>query len=142
MTATTEYDSPEALAAELARHPDTESPYSVSFKTRNSTLISIRGRDAEELGERLGLLSAPVGREGDSVLDMISAIDGSLHGGSGAASAPFEGGQVQQQRSLTPPCEACGGDTELRSGTSRSSGKAYKGYFCTVNRDHKPKFVN
>jgi hypothetical protein len=127
------YDSPEALEAALMRTPDVESPYSVSFKTRNSTLISIRGRDAEELAERLGLLSLPVGDDADTVLDMIAAIDKSLHGGSQDA-AP-------QQRSLTPPCETCGGPTEEKSGTSKASGKPYKGYFCLNDRDHKPKFV-
>jgi hypothetical protein len=111
----------------------------VSFKSKNSTLISIRGRDHEELAERLGLLSAPIGAEGDTVLDMIAAIDRDLHGAQAAASSG--GQQSQQQRSLTPPCATCGAETEEKSGTSKSSGKPYKGYFCTRDRDHKPQFV-
>ena len=137
MTATTvEYDTPQALETALLRTPDTESPYSVSFKTPASTLISVRGRDAEELAERLGLLSEPLPPEGGTVLEMIKAIDASIKGG---GDAPFDGGQRQQ--ALTPACKTCGAPTEERTGTSKSSGKPYKGYFCTRDRDHKPEFV-
>ena len=118
--------------------PDPEEPYSVTFKSKNSTLISIRGRNAGELAERLTLLSEPLPPEGGTVLELISAIDRSLH--DGRDETPVSGGQ-QQQQSLTPPCATCGAPTEERSGTSKASGKPYKGYFCIRDRDHKPQFV-
>lgn len=33
------------------------------------------------------------------------------------------------------PCEVCGSPTNFKSGVNKA-GKPYKGYFCTVNKDH------
>ncbi|TVZ01225.1 hypothetical protein EAS64_33645 [Trebonia kvetii] len=138
MSITETYDSPAALEAAVL--PEPEEPLSVSFKTQRGTLISVRGRNAPEWADRLAMISAPIGEEGESVLDMIAAIDATLAGSSASSdSAPFNGGQQQQE--VTPPCPDCGGRTEKREGTSKSTGKPYKGFFCSVNRDHKPNFV-
>lgn len=137
VTTETTYDTP---AADPKLAADTESPYSVSFKTQRGTLVSVRGRDEAELSDRLASLSTPLPPEGGTVLDMIREIDGAL-GGAGAASsgggAPFNGGQ-QQQQSLNP-CPVCGGATQFKEGDN--SRGHWKGYFCQVNKDHKPTFI-
>ena len=37
-------------------------------------------------------------------------------------------------------CAQCGGDTEFREGTN-PAGKKWKAYFCTVEKEHKPKWL-
>lgn len=49
----------------------------------------------------------------------------------GALEEPFEG---------EVPCKACGGKTTYKEFTSKA-GNFVKGYFCNINKDHKPFFV-
>lgn len=112
-----------------------ESPYSLSFKSQRGTLITVRGDTPDELAARLTALSEPLPPDASSVLELVAVVDAALSG----AAASQGGGQQQQQQSLTPKCETCGGATVERSGTNARG--AWKGYFCQVDKDHKPKFV-
>ena len=44
-------------------------------------------------------------------------------------------------RGGTPPCPDCGASSDYREGVGQDTGKAYRGFFCTVNRDHKPQWL-
>ena len=55
-------------------------------------------------------------------------------GGSGPRPAPAPV-VPQANAPKTPPCEACGGATDYRTGVNKN-GKPYTGFFCQGNRDH------
>jgi len=38
-------------------------------------------------------------------------------------------------------CKICGATTSYREGVAKSTGKPWKGYFCTESREHKPFFL-
>ena len=52
------------------------------------------------------------------------------------------GQKPAQQPQATPQvaCSVCGGVAEFKQGTSKT-GKPWKGYFCTVDKDHEPRWV-
>lgn len=119
----------------------TESPFSISFKTNRSTLITVRGDSHDELASRLALMSIPISTPDgpESVVDMIIAIEESIGGSTGGT--PAQGAsRPAQQSSLTPACKTCGGVTAEKSGTSKRGN--WKGYFCTVNKDHDPEWAS
>lgn len=119
----------------------TEAPYSLSFKTNRGTLVTVRGESHAELATNLSMLLVAVGTDDGpmSVMDIIADIEKAMGGsqapqGGGGAPAP-----AQAQVSLTPACETCGGETTEKTGVNRQ-GRAWKGYFCKVNKDHPVKW--
>lgn len=115
----------------------TEAIYSANFRTQRGTGITVRGNTTEDWVYALLDVNKPVDTpEGPlSALDAISSIDAALGGGV----APAQDAASQQQQSLTPACESCGGATLYKEGEN-ARGK-WKGYFCQVSKDHKPKFI-
>lgn len=113
-----------------------EANFSVSFKTQRGTLLTFRGVNAAEVADNILAAQEPATEDGDSLLDVIAQIDAKLGAGAGTGG----GGSAPPQRSISNPCPECGGETEFREGTSKA-GRAYKGYFCLVSRDHKPTFI-
>ena len=121
---------------------NTEAPYSISFKTAKSTLITVRGDDHEELVLNLAKMSLPIRTEDGpaSPIDMIKEIEASIGGpAAGGGQQAAQGGSQAQQGSLTPPCPTCGGATAEKSGAGRRG--PWKGFFCTVNKDHAPQWA-
>lgn len=57
---------------------------------------------------------------------------------------PWAGTDTQQLPASQgpPPCPECGGPRTFKSGTSKKTGNAYKGYFCNNSRDHSPTFLS
>jgi hypothetical protein len=109
----------------------TEAPYSISFKTQRSTLITVRGETHDELATRLAMMSIPISTPDgpESVVDMIGEIERALTGSS-SGGASQGASQPAQQSSLTPPCKTCGGATTEKTGTGKRG--PWKGYFCSV----------
>lgn len=119
----------------------TESPYSVSFKTARSTLITVRGESHDELASNLAMMSIPISTPDgpESVVDMIGEIERALAASPGAQ-ASQGASQPAQQSSLTPPCKVCSGVTTEKSGTGKRG--PWKGYFCTVNKEHEVQWAS
>lgn len=117
---------------------NTEAPFSISFKTARSTLITVRGDSHDELALNLAKMALPLSTEDGpaSVIDMIREIEAGLSSAPNGVGgpAPQAASQGQQQASLTPPCKECGGATTEKSGSGKRG--PWKGYFCTVNKDH------
>lgn len=42
---------------------------------------------------------------------------------------------------LTSECKECGAPAKWREGVAKSTGKPWKGWFCTASREHKPFFI-
>jgi hypothetical protein len=121
--------------------PNTEAPFSISFRTAKATLITVRGDSNEELVLNLAKMSLPISTEDGpaSAIDMIRDIEASIAGPAAGGSQPAPDGAGSQQASLTPPCKTCGGQSAEKSGTGKRG--PWKGYFCTVNKDHDPQWA-
>jgi len=54
-------------------------------------------------------------------------------------SAPVQPATTVETTSTGYPCKACGGATVFKTGTSAKG--IWRGYFCTVNKDHTPAWL-
>lgn len=119
-----------------------ESPFSITFKTGRSTLITVRGDTASALADNLASMSDPLGQGPDgpeTVISVLKAIESEISGSSAAPSGGSGGGSSSQQASLTPVCKVCNGPTTEKSGNGRRG--PWKGYFCDTNKDHEVQWA-
>lgn len=119
-----------------------EARFSYTTKDRAGNLLTVRGDSPQEF---LANLTSLEGFHMQALADLTA--DANATPALAAVVTAMPGAQIVQEQQLpnTPACKDCGAPTryeEWIGKNGKAAGREFKAYKCTVDKDHRPEWVN